>query len=170
MYTLQWKTRSTRHVSFPRQSTYAQHTLPVGGPHTWQTFTRHRQIWIDPTAPEKKSSRHNPQHASWPILGFVPSFSPKPAIEAGSISQTPDNDQLLGLSGPYHQDAIGTFNTCLRGPTEQSLIDTTGGYNLGGADLPHTHSLAFPTSCLPFPLVAPPGLHFNQVPAFKPEH
>jgi hypothetical protein len=28
--------------------------------------------------------------------------------------------------------------------------------------LPHTHSLTFPTSCLPFPLVASPDLHFNQ--------
>jgi hypothetical protein len=29
----------------------------------------------------------------------------------------------------------------------------------------HAHSPTFPTSYLPFPLVAPPGLHFNQVPA-----
>jgi hypothetical protein len=26
-------------------------------------FMRCRQIWTDPTAPEKKGSRHNPQHA-----------------------------------------------------------------------------------------------------------
>jgi hypothetical protein len=65
-------------------------------------------------------------------------------------------------------DPIGTFNTCSWGPTERSLTDTGGGYNLKGAGLPHTHSPTFPTSCLPFPLVAPPGLQFNQVPAFTP--
>jgi hypothetical protein len=83
-------------------------------------------------------------------------------------SQASINSRLLGLPGPYHRHAIGTFNSCSWGPTEWSLTDTGGGYNLEGAGLPHTHSLIFPTSCLPFPLVAPPGLHFNQVPAFKP--
>jgi hypothetical protein len=50
-----------------------------------------------------------------------------------------------------------------RGATERSLIDTGGGYNLGGAGLPHTHSPTFPTSCPHFPLVAPPGLQFNHI-------
>jgi hypothetical protein len=67
------------------------------------------------------------------------------------------------LTGPYHRHAIGTFNTCSRGPTERSLIDTGGGYKLRGAGLPHTHSPTFPTSYPHFPLMAPPGLHFNQI-------
>jgi hypothetical protein len=103
--------------------------LLAGGPHTWQPFARHRQI-----------------------CGSIPSFSPKLANEAGGVSQAPDDEQPLGLLGPYHRHAISTFNTC---------------YNLGGAGLPHTHSPTFPTSCLPFPLVAPLGLHFNQVPAIN---
>jgi hypothetical protein len=167
MYIMQGKTWPTRHIRFPRQSTYAQHTLPVGGPRTWQPFARRRQIWTYPTALKKKGSRHNPQHVSWPIRGSVPSFSPEPANEVGEVNQAPDDDQLLGLPGPYHRHAIGTFNTCSWGPTEQSLIDIGGGYNLGGAGSPHTHSPSFPTSCLPFPLVAPLGLHFNQVPAIN---
>jgi hypothetical protein len=169
MYTLQGKTRPTRHVCFPRQSTYAQRTLPVGSPCTWQPFVRRRQIWTNPTAPEKKGSRHNPQHVGWPIRGSVPSFSPEPANEAGGVSQAPDDDQLLGLPGPYHRHAVGMFNTCSWGPTEQSIIDTGGGYNLEGVGLPHTHSPTFPTSCLPFPLVVPPNLHFNQAPLLKPQ-
>jgi hypothetical protein len=167
MYTLQGKTRPTRHVHFPQQSMYAQRTVFADGPRTWQLFARRQQILTDPTTPEKKGSRHNPQHAGWPIRGSVPSFSPEPANEAGSVSQAPDDDQLLGLPGTYHRHAIGTFNTCSCGPTEQSLIDTGGGYNLGGASSPHTHSPTFPTSCLPFPLVAPPGLYFNQAPLLK---
>jgi hypothetical protein len=71
------------------------------------------------------------------------------------------------FTGPYHRHAIGMFNTCSWGPTEQPLIDTGGGYNLGGAGSPHIHSPIFPTSCLPFSLVAPPDLHFNQVSLIK---
>jgi hypothetical protein len=138
MYTLQGKTRPTWHVRFPHQSTYARRMLPMGSPRTWQPFVRRRQIWTDPTAPEKKGSRHNPQHAGWPIRGFIPNFSLEPANEAGGVSQAPDGDQLLGLPGPYHRHAVDTFNTCSRGPTEWSLVDTGEGYNLRGAGLPHT--------------------------------
>jgi hypothetical protein len=45
-------------------------------------------------------------------------------------SQASINGWLLGLLGPYHQYAIGTFNTCSRGPTERSLIDTGGATTL----------------------------------------
>jgi hypothetical protein len=151
MYTLQRKTRPTWHVHFPRQSTYARHTLPTGSPHTWQPFVRRWQIWIDPTAPEKKGSQHNPQHADWLICGSIPSLSPKPANEAGGVSQAPAGDQLLGLPGLYHQYAIGTFNTCSRGPTEWSLTDTGGGYNLGGTGMPHTTPWPSRSVASPFP-------------------
>jgi hypothetical protein len=45
-------------------------------------------------------------------------------------SQTSINSRLLGLPGPYHRHAIGTFNTCSWEPTKRSLIDTGRGYNL----------------------------------------
>jgi hypothetical protein len=76
-------------------------------------------------------------------------------------NQTSINSRLLGLPDPYHRHAISTYNTCSRGPTHRSLTDMGGGYNLGGAYLPHIHSPTFSTSCLPFPLVALPGLQFN---------
>jgi hypothetical protein len=169
MYTLQGKTRPTRHIRFPRQSTYARRMLPTGGPRMWQPFARRRQIWIDHIAPEKMGSRHNPQHVGWLIRGSKPIFFPEPANEAGGVSQAPDGDQLLGLPGPYHRHAIGTFNTCSQGPTHRSLTNIGEGYNLGGAGLPRTHSPTIPTSYLPFPLVAPPSLHFNQVSLIKPK-
>jgi hypothetical protein len=84
-------------------------------------------------------------------------------------SQAPVDNRLLGLSGPYHRHVIGTFNTCSRGPTKWSLINTGGGYNLGGAGLPHTHSPTFPTNCPHFPLMAPPSLHFNQILIQRPK-
>jgi hypothetical protein len=39
-----------------------------------------------------------------------------------------------------HQHVISTFNTYSRGPTHQSLTDTSGGYNLGGVSLLHRTS------------------------------
>jgi hypothetical protein len=49
--------------------------------------------------------------------------------EVVGLSQASVDSRLLGLSGPYHRHAIGTFNTCLRGATHQSLTDTCSGYN-----------------------------------------
>jgi hypothetical protein len=44
-------------------------------------------------------------------------------------SQTSVDCKLLGLLGPYHRHAIGTFNTSLQVPTPRSLTDTGGGYH-----------------------------------------
>jgi hypothetical protein len=143
--------------------------LPTGSPRTWQPFIQSSTDLNRSTAPEKKGSRHNPQHADHLIYGSVPSFSPTIANGAMEKSQASVDNWLLGLPGPYHRHTIGTFNTCSRGPTEQSLIDTGGGYSLGGAGLPHTHSPTFPTSCLYFPLRASSGLHFNQALVIKPK-
>jgi hypothetical protein len=95
------------------------------------------------------------------------SFSPNPAIEAVGLSQVSVDDKLLGLPGPYHQHAIGTFNTCSQGRTHRSLTDTVGGYNLGDADLPH-HTLrpSQPTVSTFHPR-APSGLQFNHKPSIK---
>jgi hypothetical protein len=121
------------------------------------------------TAPEKKGSRHNPQHIGWPIRGSILSFSPESTNEVVEKAKISMNSRLLGLPGSYHRHAIGTFNTCSRGPTHPSLTNTSGGYNIGGAGLPHTHSPTFPTSCLYFFLSATPGLQFNQALSTKPK-
>jgi hypothetical protein len=107
--------------------------VPVRGNLSWGT-DRFGQI---PLLPRKRAP-DNPQHAGWLIHGSVPSFSPEPANEARGVSQASDSDQLLGLPGPYYRHVIGTFNTCSRRPTERSLTDTGGGYNLGGAGFPRT--------------------------------
>jgi hypothetical protein len=62
-------------------------------------------------------------------MGPYPASLPQQPKSSGK-SQAPIDNQLLGLPGPYHRHVIGTFNTCSRGPTEGSLIDTGGG---GGA-------------------------------------
>jgi hypothetical protein len=114
------------------------------------------------TAPEKKGSWHNPQHASWPIRRSIPSFSPEPTNEVVEKAKISINIRLLGLPGPYHRHAIDTFNTCSQGPTHRSLTDTGGGYNLAGASLPHTTPRPSQPTISSFHLGAPPGLQFNQ--------
>jgi hypothetical protein len=55
MYTLHGKTWPTRHVRFPRQSTYAWRTLPACGPRTWQPSISHRQSCTKSLLPRKRA-------------------------------------------------------------------------------------------------------------------
>jgi hypothetical protein len=162
MYTLQGKTRPIWHVHFPHQSTYARRTLPAGSPRTWQPFSSHQQHWTDPTAPEKKGSRHNPQ-PSWVIRRSATQFLSQHSHWNSNESQTSIDSRLLGLPGPYHRHAIGTFNTCSRGPTHQSLTDTGGGYNLAGAGLPTPLPDLPNRQSYTFHLMAPPSLRLSII-------
>jgi hypothetical protein len=115
---------------------------------------------MDPTAPEKKGSRHNPQ-PGWVIRRSTTEFLSQHYHWSSNESQTSVDSRLLGLPGPYHRHAIGTFNTCSQGPTHRSLTDTGRGYNLVGAgfptplpDLPNQRSYTFH-------LMAPSGLRLS---------
>jgi hypothetical protein len=135
MYTLQVKTWPTRHVR------------PAYDSCGWSPYvvTLHESSTeLDRvTAPKKKGSRQNPQHAGWSIYGSVPSFSPEPTNEAVEKAKISINSRLLGLPGPYHRHAIGTFNTCSRVPTPRSLTDTGGGYHIENLRIATTLFLPF---------------------------
>jgi hypothetical protein len=45
-----------------------------------------------------------------------------PTNEAVGLSHASVDDKLLGLLGPYHQHAIGMFNTCSRGPMSHPVL------------------------------------------------
>jgi hypothetical protein len=98
-----------------------------------------------------------------PIRRVVPNFFPTTVNGAvgkkSSFCWQPTNS-LTGLISPACDRYVQYL---LTGPTERSLIDTGEGYNLDDAGLPCIHSPIFPTSCPHFPLVALPGLQFNQV-------
>jgi hypothetical protein len=161
MYTLQGKTSITQHVRFPLQSTYARRTLSTGSPHTWQPFTGSYEV---ETCPYTQKKSWQPK-IDWPSrhLGWPHSSSHAIALEWGREVSAQWLHSYFSLLGPYHQYAIGTFNTCSWGPTHRSLTDTGGGYNLGGAGLPHTTFWpSQPAVCI-FHLSAPLGLQFDQV-------
>jgi hypothetical protein len=85
----------------PTNTSHAFHAQYVYGPRPYIATFCETLIDLDgSTAPEKKGSRHNPQHAGWPTRRFVPSFSPEPTNEAVGVSQAYVGDQLLGLLGP----------------------------------------------------------------------
>jgi hypothetical protein len=150
MYTLQGKTRPTWHVRFPRQSMYAQRTLPVGSPRTWQPSMSHQQSWPGPLLPRKGApdTIHNTP-ADWFVGPYLVSLPSQPMKQWGQ-NQASTDGRLLGLLGRYHQYAIGMFNTCSRGPTHRSLTDTGRGttlevlmFHIPLPDLPNQLSLLF---------------------------
>jgi hypothetical protein len=140
MYTLQGKTQPTRHVCFLRQSTYAQRMLPACSPCTWQSFTSHQQSWAVPLLLRKWAPDIIHSTPAEQLRGSYPVSLPSQPMKQWWQSQASIDSRLLGLLSPYHQHAIGMFNTYSRGPTHRSLTDAAGGYNFGGADLPHTTS------------------------------
>jgi hypothetical protein len=71
-------------------------------------------------------------------VGPYPISVPRQPLKQWGQSQPSVNGWLLGLLGLYLWHAIGTFNTCSRGPTHWSLTDTGGDYILGGVGFPHT--------------------------------
>jgi hypothetical protein len=159
MYTLQGKTRPTWHTRFPRQSMYTQCTLPAGGLCTWQPFASHQQRWMDPTAPEKKGSRHNPQ-PGWVIHWSTTQFLSQHSHWSSNKSQTSVDSRLLGLPSPYHRHAIGTFNTCSRIPTPRFLTDTGRGYRIENLRITTALSPPFPSEGSTGP---PNGLAQSQI-------
>jgi hypothetical protein len=159
MYSQQGKTRPTWHVRFPRQSTYARRTLPMGDPHTWQPFVSHQQGWTDALL-LRKIAPDSTSQPGWVIRGTRLSFSSNTTIESVRLSQAPIDSRLPGLSGPYHWHAIDTFNTCSWVATPQSLTDTGGAYYIETLEYPQ-HSLR---PCLPsVPLIPLNGSARSQI-------
>jgi hypothetical protein len=120
--------------------------VPVRGNLLW-VIDRVRRILLLP----RKSAPDSTSQPDWVARGTHLNFSPNTVIEVVGLSQAPMDDPLLGLPGPYHQHAIGTFNTCLWAPTHRSLIDTGVGYNLEGAGFPHTTLWPSQPVVFPFP-------------------
>jgi hypothetical protein len=162
MYILQEKTQPTRHTLFTLNPRMVHDHMYL----TWSIYSNlsysRQQIWTDPLHPRRRAQ--DTIHSTTTVwsAGPYPASLP-PQLKSSGKKSTHVGNWLLSLPDPYHRHAIGTFNTCSRGPTERSLIDTGRSYNLGGAGLPHTHSPTFRTSCPHFPLMAPPDLHFNHI-------
>jgi hypothetical protein len=64
--------------------------------------------------------------------------------------------KLLSLRDPIKSHMRQyTTQTCSSGPDDRSLTNTGGGYHLETLNFRSDHSSCFPSSILPFPLIAP---------------
>jgi hypothetical protein len=157
-----WRMPQTSDYSYPRVTTIRIDVHPAGKkPDQHITYASHASprmlvvrflqavpirdnlSWVmvnesRPTAPEKKGSQHNPQHAADWSAGLYPASLSSQLMKQWGQRQASINGRLLGLLGPHHQYAIVTFNTCSWGPTKRSLTNTSGGYNIEGVNFPCT--------------------------------
>jgi hypothetical protein len=155
MYILQGITQYTWHVRFSRQSMCATRTLSMGSPRTWQHFASHQQRWMNPTAPEKKGSWHNPQHSGWPIRRSATQFLSQDKHWSSNESQTYVDNKLYRFTRRITPACNRYIQYLLTGPTHRSLTNTGGGYNLGGASLPHHTTRPSQLTILRFPPKGP---------------
>jgi hypothetical protein len=164
MYTLQGKTWPTHHT----HATLSPCMVPDHMYLTWLMNSNlscsHQQSWAGPLLLRKRvpDTIHS-MSADW-SMGLYPVSLPSQPMKQWGQSQTSVDSQLLGLLGPYHRHAIGTFNTCSWGPIHRFFTDTGGGYSLEGAGFPHTTPRPVQPMVSHFHLWAPPSLQFNQEP------
>jgi hypothetical protein len=118
--------------------------LPAGSPRMRQPFTPTQQSWTDSLLP-RKSAPDSTSQPGWVVHETHLSFSSNTIIEAVRLSQTSIDNRLLGLPGPYHWHAIGTFNTCSRVPAPRSLTDTCEGYHIENLRIATALSPPFPS-------------------------
>jgi hypothetical protein len=102
-----------------------------------------------PTAPKKKSSRHNPQRVDWSIYGSVPSFSPEPTNEEVEAKPSIYRRPTTRLTGSISL-ACGRYVQYLLTGVNPSIFNRhRRGLQSWRCRLSTYHSPTFPTSCLP---------------------
>jgi hypothetical protein len=99
MYTLQEKTRPTRHVRFPHQFTYVRRMLPTGGPRTWQPSTSRRQSWMESLLPRKGAPNTIPSTPADRSTGLYPVSLPSQPMKQWRKSDT-HQQQATRFIGP----------------------------------------------------------------------
>jgi hypothetical protein len=120
-----------------------------------------RQSWTELVLPRKRAPNTIPSTMADRSAGPYPVSLPSQPVKQWRKSNI-HQQQTTRFTGLISPACDRYVQYLLMGANRTVLNRHRRGYNLGGAGLPHTHSSTFPTSCLPFPLVAPSGLHFNH--------
>jgi hypothetical protein len=84
-------------------------------------------------------------------------------VKRGKVSSSSSTHKATKFGDSICPICISTFK-CLfnRAQLTWALTDTGGGYHLGAPNFRSDHSSSFPSSTLPFALIAPPGLILNH--------
>jgi hypothetical protein len=141
-----------------QNATYASHSSPrTSGVHF---------LWAVPVRDNLSLALTKSKHAPTPGGSLDNQRQTGPAVvgERGFDLMVTQLHQLTGLISPVCDRYVQYL---LAGVNRMVFNRHRWGYNLGGVGLPRTHSPTFPSSCLRFPLIAPPGLQFNQVLAIQ---
>jgi hypothetical protein len=168
MYTLQGKTRPTQHVRFPL-SPYTPdvrflRSVPICG-NLSRVVNRVGQShcsW-EKGLPTQSTARRLTD--PWVRILFLSWANQWSSGESQNIYQ----QQATRLTGPISPSCDRYVQYLLTGANRMVLNWHRRGLQPWRCRLSMYHSLTFPTSCLPFPLVTPPGLHFFHAPLIKPQ-
>jgi hypothetical protein len=84
-------------------------------------------------------------------------------MKQGKLSSNPSAHKAPKIRDSIDPVCVSTFKCFfIRTQPTQALTDTDGGYHLGALNFRSDHSSSFPSSILPFPLIAPLGLQLYQ--------
>jgi hypothetical protein len=95
-------------------------------------------------------------------MGPHPVSLPLTTIEAVKKA-THCQQHATRLTGPIYEHAVGTFNTCSRGPTHRFLTDISEGYNFRGAGFPRTTPRPSQPAVSTFHLRVPLSLRLSKI-------
>jgi hypothetical protein len=135
--------------------------------HTWAT----EETWVVIVHDEvKESGRVLPHpvfhvYASADTPRVTRALSHCTPVKWGKVSSNPLTDKVTKFGDSICPVCVSTFK-CLfiRTQPTETLTDICGGYHLGAPNFRSDHSSSFPSSILPFPLIALPGLQLCQYP------
>jgi hypothetical protein len=146
-------TETRANLNLARVITWQHDTRGPEGHHGWQQFTTRSKSRAGSYLALVPSSTRMPQrtHRGWPDT--IPYHIHKEV----RYRPTRWHMKLLSLrhliKSRMHQY---TTQTCSSGLDDRSLTDTGGGYHLEALNFRSDHLSSFPSSILPFPLIAPP--------------
>jgi hypothetical protein len=147
-----WQTHHVHPTLSPRM--VLDHTHLTQSTHS-NPSRSHQQSWARPLLPRKMDPDTIHSTPTDRSTGLYPVSLSRQSLKQWGQSQPSIDDRLLGLPGIYLRHAIDTFNTCSWGQIYRSLIDTGGGYNLGGVSFPHLTPWPFHSTVLRFPSKGP---------------
>jgi hypothetical protein len=161
MYTMQSKTRPTRHtLSTLNPHMVHDHTYLTRSTYSNLSYS-HQQIWIDSLHLRRRAPDTIHNTTVIRSVGVYPASLPQKPKSSGKKSSS-CWQSTIRLTGPISPACDRYVQYLLVGTNRTVLNRHKRELQSWRCQFSTYHSPTFPTSCLPFSLVAPPGLHLTQ--------